>query len=178
MVVRRRTNARFSCAFGRIGVQVPGCTSNRNSSWLGMLASQIGRRARVVKVKSDRLPSCMRLRLLPPVCIGLWREGGPRWGNSSATCAMTWGSLKATLQVQTVGDKWICLRTSARRVSHRPWRNCARRSQARPGGIPGLRDGLWHHAGSAVGRGCRGHYRRCGSGYDAGRGRSACGRYR
>ena len=28
-----------------IGVQVPGCTSNRNSSWLGMFASQIGRRA-------------------------------------------------------------------------------------------------------------------------------------
>lgn len=104
-------NARFTCAFGRIGVQVPGCTSNRNSSWLGMFASQIGRRARVVKVKSDRLPSCMRLRRMPPVCIGLWRKGTPM-GNSSATCAMTWGGLKATLQVQTMGDKWICLWTS------------------------------------------------------------------
>gem|GEM_PF-5389876 len=168
MVVRRRTNARLSCAFGRIGVQVPSCTSNRNSSWLGMLASQIGRRARVVKVKSDRLPSCMRLRLLPPVCIGLWREGGPRWGNSSATYAMTWGSLKATLQVQTMGDNWICLRTSASAPRCIAVRDCTRCSQARPGGIPGLRDGLWHHAGSAVGRGRRGHCRGCGSGCDAG----------
>lgn len=113
MVVRRRTNARFSCAFGRIGVQIPGCTSNRNSYWPGMLVSQIGRRARVGKVKSDRLPSCTRPRRMPPVRVGLWRKGGPRWGCSSAICAMTWGSRWAMLQVQTVGDKWICLRTSA-----------------------------------------------------------------
>ncbi|MFR6500606.1 MAG: hypothetical protein ACLUQW_08620, partial [Collinsella sp.] len=43
-----------------------------------------------------------------------------------------------------------------------PGRKRARRGKALPGGIPGVREGLQHHAGSAVGRGCRGHYRRCG----------------
>ena len=61
-------------------MQVPGCTSNRNSSWPGMAAPQIGRRARVGKVKSDRLPSCTRPRRMPPVRVGLWREGGTPMG--------------------------------------------------------------------------------------------------
>ncbi|MFQ7393129.1 MAG: hypothetical protein ACLRM9_07695 [Collinsella aerofaciens] len=63
------------------------------------------------------------------------------------------------------------------RVSHR--RGAIARGVAKRGLVAFLAFAMaWHHAGSAVGRGRRGHCRGRGSGYDAGRGRSACGRCR
>lgn len=60
------------------------------------------------------------------------------------------------------------------RVSHR--RGAIARGVAKRGLVAFLAFAM--DTGSAVGRGRRGHCRGCGSGCDAGRGRSACGRYR
>lgn len=53
-------------------MRIPGCTSNRISDIRGISALQIGRRARMDDVKSDRLPSRCR-----PMRHTALEKGGP-----------------------------------------------------------------------------------------------------
>lgn len=166
MVVRRRTNAPVILRIW----EESGCKSPAVPVTVIPLGSGCSRR------RSDDVPESLRLSRIASVLHAaaafaagvhrVWREGDPM-GEVERNMLRDVGQSQGNAPSADSRRQMDMFEDERQRVSHR--RGAIARGVAKRGLVHCLAfgDGLWHHTGSAVGRGRRGHCRGCGSGYDA-----------